>query len=147
MVWMEITRARNLMVCQKHFMLSQHSRVSLSCRGKDVWWFTKHSREHVCWFSNRKRLSSSRVPLACSLQRIGRSGMHQSVSHRMCIALCVAQKRNAQLAHGRPPNSFRLASGRGRFVVRFCDNCLWCVHSRRTVLLGPRFRQQRGTRV
>ena len=63
MVWMEITRARNLMVCQKHFMLSLHSRVSLSCRGKDVWCFTKHSRENVCWFSNRKRLSSSRKTL------------------------------------------------------------------------------------
>ena len=46
-----------------------------------------------------------------------------------------------------PPNSFRLASGRGRFVVRFCNNCSWCVHTRRTVLLDPRFRQQRGTRV
>ena len=36
---------------------------------------------------------------ACSLQRIGRKGMHQSVSHRKCIALRVAQERNAQLAH------------------------------------------------
>ena len=50
----------------------QQSRESFSCRAKDVWWFTKHSRENVCWFSNlRKWFYFSRVPLGVHVPNDG----------------------------------------------------------------------------